>query len=186
MYGGCVFNHIVACRGKFSCLQTRVWRSSKQCDYGDVVMYWCAAKEAHEEAGYHFHMSLKLRRSLRFSRPEAGCKVNFSEPPTGAGYYHAHSCVIKSDKQAVSSNEHPHNVVRPHTDEASRKRRRSRRCRFIADGTEPLDDDTKCKKPKKMTKSDVGDIVLEKSITTFDELLVEGSSKILCIAFQIS
>ncbi len=46
----------------------RVEQSFRAC-YGNVVEYWCVSSEPHQEGGFHYHMSLKLKRSLRFSGP---------------------------------------------------------------------------------------------------------------------
>lgn len=158
--------------------------SAFKASYGEVVEYWCVSVEPHEEVGFHYHMAVKLKRSLRFNGPrkvlaEAGLRVNFTEPPEGAGYFHAFQYVTKEDRDAIKSIGHPEEVPKPRTERASTAaRRRSRGAsRFIADGTEALDPLPAEEKPHKLNRSEFAEKILECGIKDYQGLEIEAEKR---------
>lgn len=159
-----------------------------------TVLFWAAAQEPHAGEGHHFHATLKLDRARRFSKPSQwlrsrGINVHFaegaeegSEGEGNRGYHGALSYISKHDTTVVKSSGHPATVEEPRTASASRVHRESnrlKRSRFLADsagegeGREPQAEG----KAVKLSKSDVGAIVLESGIHTFKELMVEAERR---------
>ncbi len=81
---------------------------------------------------------------------------------------------------------HPREIAVPRTAAASQARRvhstnrGSRRSRFISDETGEGEARSSSQKPVKLQRSEVGQLVMEKGIKTFEELIHEGDGE-FCI-----
>lgn len=152
-----------------------------------TVLFWAAAKEAHAEGGFHYHVCVRLAKGQRFNRPlkmmrEKGIQPHFAEGRGLEGYFGAYQYVKKEDPEVEHSAEHPQSIAEPRTRPANRARRekaREKRCKFISRevGEGEGQEGQAKEKEVKLSKKEVGDIVLEKGIRSFKELIVEAETR---------
>jgi hypothetical protein len=173
-------------KNEFGEVLEEVWNG---CFGSGTVLYWASAQEPHREGGYHYHATIKLDRPRRFTRPSEtlksrGIKVHFAEGAeegSEGGYRGALAYISKQDMAVVKSSCHPQALPEPRTTSAIRThrqncRQRRSRSRFLADSAgEATGQDTEGKpKVVKLSRSDVGTMVLEKGIHSFKALMVEA------------
>ena len=129
-----------------------------------AVIQWACCMEQHKNGSYHFHMAVLLERAQRWIRVKRRIQeaydiiVNFSDHP---GYYSAYRYVVKEDQAVLKSQNHPIIAVQPRTATATRARARQGR---------------KGKQPKRLSNSEVANIVLKKKIHSRLHLLAHAKS----------
>ena len=90
-------------------LQCRVCKNGENCFNCEEcnVMEWACCQEKHQDGGIHYHLSLKLKRKVRFVAVRNfisktyKMNVNFSEFTTQ--YYDAFQYVVKTDSNYITS-----------------------------------------------------------------------------------
>ena len=134
-------------------------------------MQWCCSEENHKHGGIHYHAAIKLKKICRWSgckrvlKQRYGITVNFSSHHHN--YYSAWCYLTKSDTDFQESEGHPDlkSKGKPKTSKASDKVAKKGRKRG-PDGSKVA----KSKKRKRLTSSEVADILLAKNIKTVTEL----------------
>lgn len=133
------------------------------------VVQWACCKEDHEITGFHYHLALKLTGVFRWKQIKTnilakhGFSVHFRTFTTG--YYDAYTYVIKEDRGFVVSEGHPVNLQPPNTNNAMRSRGSEN-----LDSTDSASAEPAPKKAKRMTPTDLYDIVINNNIKTDIEL----------------
>ena len=129
------------------------------------VLHWACCKEKHKDGGDHYHLALKLNGVYRwrqikfFIQFKYKVVLNFTSFVTG--YYDAYKYVIKEDRNVILSPEHP-------TFESSPVTKRALVARHENLG-EPSQPPVK-KSKRRLTLSDLQDVVIENKIKTDKEL----------------
>ena len=131
---------------------------------GIDVVNWVCCMEKHQRKGEHYHLALKLNKVKRwltikqqFQR-EFNVVLNFSDGHPN--YYSAYKYVTKTDKDFIQSANHPDLQNEPRTTQASQKRVHN----------SASTDTAKRSKFKRLTNSDVSNIIRTKSVKTIQQL----------------
>lgn len=141
---------------------------------------WVVCQETHESGGYHYHMSIKFDGNIRWNSAKTyllnthNISVNFKDGHPN--YISAYRYLKKTDKSILRSPNHPDLdlSVSPPTSKATKaliaKRRSKGQQNETTEGQPP-------KKCKRLTKSNVMDIIKAKNIKTETELLALASTQ---------
>lgn len=153
----------VACRSDFAHI---VVDEFNQHGKFDRVVQWACCKESHRVTGVHYHLAIKLSGVFRWKQVKnniissIGIVVHFRTFSTG--YHDAYKYVTKSDRMFITSKNHPLNLDVPKTQAAMETRSRKRTATF--------QNNNKSKQPKRLTPTDLYDIIIKKNIKTDMEL----------------
>lgn len=141
----------VAKREDFASLVVEAFTGT--CEVDNIVNQWACSMEPHQNAGYHYHMAVKLKQARRWLsvrrwlQNRHGIQVNFSNVHTN--YYSAWKYTTKQDKSYVQSHGHPDLS----TTRASSSTRATSRTK-------------KGKKKQRLSVYDVSQLVVKKGIRT--------------------
>ena len=154
-----------------------VLKSFQQGKSSAKIIQWAVCMEPHNTKGIHYHMCIKFDRNQRWCQSREYLKsknvnVHFSE--NHANYIAAYRYVCKSDKNVLLSPGHPdlNLTVSPKTSRASKavqKRRRSSTAEKTTSGSP--------KKIKRLSKSEVMDVIKDKLIRDETQLLALANTQ---------
>ena len=126
------------------------------------ILHWVCCKEKHQEAGFHYHMAVKLKERRRWLlvrkmlQDRYGVKVNFSN--NHDNYFTAWRYTTKEDREFIQSDNHPdlNNSEPPQTAQATHQRR--------ARGSGKASKAPKSRRKRQLSVYEVSQIIVMKSI----------------------
>ena len=133
---------------------------------GTVVERWCYCRENHQDGNPHYHVAIKLNKQRRwlsardYIAKHYNIQVNFSDKP--GNYYEAWLYCTKSDREIVTSDNHPDFTRASRTTNATSQKRAA--ATFNSDTSRE-------KRRKTFDALDLHHIVIQNSLRTKSQLL---------------